>query len=169
MSKPEVHAYDYVTSPYDQVKETLKLDAIGVFQRASGTATARARSLVSTMRATIGPLEVGADVIVRVTWIDEVDVEPFGPTTRLHLSWEASSNARLFPVMEATLSAFALSPTETQIELRGTYVPPLGAVGAAFDRLVGHRIAEAAVHRFVEDVAERLRNDVRAANTPDPK
>jgi hypothetical protein len=61
--------------------------------------------------------------------------------------------------MTATLDVYALGPGETQVDFHGEYVPPLGVVGTAIDALVGHRIAQATVHRFVQEVAERLRLD----------
>jgi hypothetical protein len=39
-------------------------------------------------------------------------------------------------------------------------VPPLGGVGSALDSLIGHRIADASVHRFVTDVASLLRGEL---------
>jgi hypothetical protein len=65
--------------------------------------------------------------------------------------------------MEATLDLYALGPGETQLDFQGEYQPPLGAVGAAIDAVIGHRIAEAAIHRFVAEIAERLRVDVTDA------
>ena len=59
--------------------------------------------------------------------------------------------------MNAELMAYPLSATETQVDLRGHYDPPLGVLGDAIDMAIGHRVAEAAVHRFVSAVAERLR------------
>lgn len=44
----------------------------------------------------------------------------------------------------------------SQVTLLGSYHPPLSAVGDVGDRLLGHRVAEAVVRRFVEDVAVRL-------------
>jgi hypothetical protein len=38
----------------------------------------------------------------------------------------------------------------------GSYRPPLSVVGEVGDKLIGHRVAEACVRRFVLDVAERL-------------
>jgi hypothetical protein len=58
--------------------------------------------------------------------------------------------------MEATLSVYPLSAHETQLDLHGRYRPPLGVVGNALDALVGHRIAEATVLRFVQDIATRI-------------
>ena len=45
---------------------------------------------------------------------------------------------------------------ETQVDVDGEYRPPLGAAGNALDALVGHRLAEAAVLRFLRDVAAYL-------------
>ena len=63
----------------------------------------------------------------------------------------------LFPFMKAELSIYPLTATETQLDLSGHYEPPLGALGTAVDALIGHRLAEASVHRFVTDVAEYLK------------
>ena len=76
---------------------------------------------------------------------------------------KAARAASIFPQMEATLSAWPLSADETQLELDGSYLPPLGTVGKALDSLLLHRIAEAAMHRFLEDVVEQLRKDLRTA------
>lgn len=60
----------------------------------------------------------------------------------------------LFPVLDAD---FELSPThdgETRVLLRGTYRPPLGSLGAALDRAVLHRAAEATVRRLITQAAE---------------
>ncbi len=156
----EVRAYEYVNRPYERVSEALKLDAVGVFQRATASATARARALASTIRASVGPLEVGADVAVRVISVEEDRGAPLGPRTRLRIGWHASQHAGLFPTMEATLDVYPLAPEETQVDFHGEYRPPLGAVGAAIDAVIGHRIAEAAIHRFVAEIAERLRVDL---------
>jgi hypothetical protein len=51
---------------------------------------------------------------------------------------------------------------ETQIELHGRYTPPLGTIGSALDSLIGHRVADASVHRFVTDVASLLRDELAA-------
>jgi hypothetical protein len=160
MTAQEVRVYEYVNRPYERVSEMLRLDAIGVFQRATASATARARALVSTMRASVGPVELGADVVVKVTSVEEERDAPLGPRTRLRLSWQATKHAELFPTMDATLDVYALAPNETQVDFHGRYVPPLGLFGAAVDAAIGHRIAQAAVHRFVEEIAERLRVDV---------
>lgn len=66
----------------------------------------------------------------------------------------------LFPFMKAELSIYPLTATETQLDFLGVYEPPLGALGKALNAIVGHRIAEASVHRFVSDVAGYLRQSI---------
>ena len=64
---------------------------------------------------------------------------------------------RLFPLMKAELAIYPLTATETQLDFCGIYDPPFGAVGKAMNAVLGHRIAEVSVHRFISDVAEYLR------------
>ena len=68
---------------------------------------------------------------------------------------------RLFPLMKADLFIYPITATETQLDFKGLYEPPLGILGKAINALVGHRIAEACVHRFVSDTAEYLRKTIR--------
>jgi hypothetical protein len=62
--------------------------------------------------------------------------------------------------MSGELSASPITFADTQIVFDGTYRPPLGGVGKALDALVGHRIAEAAVHRFVNEVVEEIHREL---------
>lgn len=78
--------------------------------------------------------------------------------------WEAAEASEVFPVLSADLELDALQGDGCQLSLMGTYRPPLSVVGEATDRLLGHRVAEATVRRFVLDVAARLaRHDVTAS------
>jgi len=158
----ELHYYDYVNRPYAAVKDALVADALGVFQRATSSAAARADSVGTQLRVQIGALAVGADIDVQVTSVEETTA--FGATaTRLGLAWKAVRRPELFPTMQGTLTVYALSAQETQLDFEGTYQPPLGPVGGILDAMVGHRLAEAAVHRFVEDIAGWLRGNLPAA------
>ncbi len=80
-----------------------------------------------------------------------------GPVTRLQLEWQAAKMPSLFPLMKAELSIYPLTATETQLDFFGVYEASLGTVGKAVNAIVGHRIAEVSVHRFVSDVAGYLR------------
>jgi hypothetical protein len=163
MSKErEIRCYDYVNHPYDQVREALSRDPLAVFQSATKAAASRARTVASALRVEVGGIGVEADIKISVKDIEET-VSGFmnSPTTRLHLAWEAANMAHLFPLMNAVLSVYPLTGTETQLDFLGLYQPPLGAFGKAVDAVAGHRIAEVSVHRFVNDVAEHLRKALK--------
>ncbi|MDB4970209.1 MAG: hypothetical protein JWN44_5898 [Myxococcales bacterium] len=161
MSEPrQLHCYQYVNVPYEKVRDALTRDALGIFQRATASATSRARELVATLHVAVGALEVGADVKIDVRASKE-KVSAFGErTTELEMKWTAANNAALFPAMEATLSLYALAAKETHIALHGRYRPPLGLVGGALDAVVGHRVAEASVLNFLQDVAARINREL---------
>jgi hypothetical protein len=82
---------------------------------------------------------------------------------RLQLEWESAKIPSLFPLMKADLSIYPLTGTETQLDFSGVYEPPLGIVGKAVNAIVGHRIAEVSVHRFVSDVAGLLRQTLASS------
>ena len=162
MSKgPEIHCYDYVNHPYEQVRNALSKDAPAVFQSATKAAAARAQSVASELRVNIGGIAIEAGIRVCVRDVAVKDREGMSdPVTRLELEWEAAAMPRLFPLMKADLLIYPLTSTETQLDFQGIYEPPFGALGKAANAVVGHRIAEASVHRFVTDVAEYLRQSL---------
>jgi hypothetical protein len=160
MSRHELRCYDYVNHPYPTVSAALRGNAITIFRRATTAAAARAKEIGAELRARIGPLEVAADVDIQVTTIGEAR-SPFGqPATTLELEWHSTRRPGLFPSMKGTLTAYALSATETQLEFSGAYDPPLGLIGEAIDAVAMHKIAEASVLRFVQDVAVYLRAEL---------
>jgi hypothetical protein len=163
MAQPhELRAYDYVNRPYAMVSEAVRSGPRELFARATKGAISRADKLASSLRVELAGLEVGRDVTIDVTGVEDRDEPGKGHTTRIKLAWRAALAPAIFPSMEADLDIYALSAEETQLDLHGLYRPPLGLIGAAMDTLVGHRVAEASARRFVEDVAKFLREDLPA-------
>jgi hypothetical protein len=158
----ELHCYEYVVVPYERVRDTLRRDAAGIFARATAAAASRARDLVATLRVDVGGLEIGANIKIEVRTIAERESALGDHVTELSIAWTAASASSLFPSMEATLTVYPLSASESQIALHGRYRPPLGVVGQALDNIVGHRVAEASVLRFVRDVAARINAELAA-------
>jgi len=154
----EIRCFDYVNHPYRQVRDALTRDPQEIFNAATSAAASRAQKVASQLRVNIGGIEVGTEIAISVKEIEE---QPGGamkqPLTRLELEWEAEKRPGLFPFMRAELSIYPLTATETQLDLRGRYDPPLGLLGDAVDAVAGRRIADASVHRFLNDVADYLR------------
>lgn len=154
----EIRCYDYVNHPYARVRDALSKDAPALFQAATKAASSRAQSVASALRVEIGGIGVDTDIKVSVKNIEEKVSEAMSvPVTKLQIEWEAAAMPHLFPLMKAELSLYPLTSTETQLDFWGIYEPPLGSLGKAVNAIIGHRIAEASVHRFVNDVAEYLR------------
>lgn len=157
-NNPEVHCYDYVNLPYERVRQALKKDPLVIFQLATKAAASRAQSVASELHVDFGGVGITTDIRISVRSIEEKPADAISsPKTILHLEWEAATRPRLFPIMKGELSIYPLTATETQLDFWGLYEPPLGSVGKAVNTIVGHRIAEVSVHRFVTDVAEYLR------------
>jgi hypothetical protein len=153
MSKQPVRYYDYVNHRYARVRDALLANPGEVFRRA----TAATASDSATLHGRVGAVDVGAEVAIRITGVNTDSA--FGVrATKIILEWSAVENPGLFPTMTATLSMFPLSSTETQLELEGSYTVPLGKLGATFDATLGHRLAEASVNRFIQEVARWLRD-----------
>ena len=156
-----VRCFDYVNHPYAQVREALTKNAPAVFQEATKVAATRAGDVGSQLRVQVGTLEVGTDITIVVHEVEDVPGRrSWDSLTKLRLEWQSARAPRWFPLMRAELSVYPLTATETQLDFLGHYEPPLGVLGSAIDAAVGHRIAEAAVHRFVSDVADYLRRSI---------
>ena len=157
----EIRSYDYVNHPYEQVRHALKQNALAIFQAATKAAASRAHSVAAELHVDFGGIGVKTDINISVKSVEEklVDLASI-PVTRLQLEWEAATAPGLFPLMNGELSVYPLTSTETQLDFFGTYEPPFGAVGKTMNALVGYRIAEVSVHRFVSDVAGYLRQSL---------
>jgi hypothetical protein len=154
----EIRSYDYVNRPYERVRDALTQNAVTVFQLATKAAASRAQSVASELHVDFGGIGVKTDINISVKTIEEKVVDATStPCTRLLLEWEAATMPGLFPLMKGELSLYPLTSTETQLDFFGVYEPPFGPVGKTMNAIVGHRIAEVSVHRFVSDVAGYLR------------
>jgi hypothetical protein len=157
-----LRCYDYVNQPYERVQEALRANPVDIFRRATASTAVRATEVGAQLRVQVGALDVATEIEIVVGPVEDRTSSPWGyPITEFPLSWHSKQHPSLFPQMRAKLLVYPLSKSETQLELDGTYDPPFGLLGDALDALVGHRIAEACVLRFIQDVAAGLRSDMK--------
>jgi hypothetical protein len=160
----EIRSYDYVNHPYLRVRDALVADPPGVFRAATRAAAARAESVAAALQVSVAGLEVGTEIALTIGHIVEVDASGYASKiTRVPVSWQAAKRPQLFPLMDGELSVYALTATETQLDFLGRYEPPLGLLGGAVNAVIGHRLAEASVHRLIADVAQYLRDRLTSA------
>jgi hypothetical protein len=79
----------------------------------------------------------------------------------ISLRWQAVHLSRYFPVLEADLAVRPGTST-AQVELNGTYRPPLGFVGLVLDYFVGKRIATVAAVGFIDAICGAIDKGVLA-------
>jgi hypothetical protein len=159
---PTLRVYDYVNHPFAKVSAALSQDTAGILRRATTVAGARADELGGTLHAHVGPIDVTAEIGIEVGPIDETPLASGRAALRIPITWHAIHATRAFPAMQAELTIYPLTSTETQLELAGTYAPPLGALGRAIDSALLHRIAEASVLQLLQEVARYLRETLNA-------
>jgi len=162
MSQREIRAFDYVNQPYEPVRDALSAHAPSIFQRATKLAEDRSGELVASLSVDVAGIQVSKDIKIQIGTIRE-ETSGHGELSRIThipLEWQAMDAPGLFPAMKAELKVYPLSFTETQVELSGSYDPPMGVLGSAVDRVLGHRLAEASVHRFIKAIVERLKADL---------
>ena len=112
---------------------------------------------------------MSADIEISIGEITERPADPTSsPQTCLQLQWEAAKRPHLFPLMRAELAIYRLTAIETQLDFSGCYEPPLGVLGSAMDSIVGYRVAQVSVHRFVTDVPVFQSITIRPASARSP-
>jgi hypothetical protein len=156
----ELRCYDYVNRPYAQVRDVLIEDPLALLQAATCAASRRAQSIASELRLDLGGITLETEINISIKDMDEcISQAMSGPLTRIELEWRAAATPHLFPLMKAEIAIYPLTATETQLDFSGHYEPPFGVLGRALNAMIGHRIAEVSVHRFLGDVAQYLRTD----------
>lgn len=113
------------------------------------------------LRARIG---LGRGPLAKEVRLDVRNPRRTEAETTVPMTWEATGPSGLFPSMEADLVVAGLGPDLTQLALRGSYRPPLGAVGQALNRAMLHRVAEASVKAFVDRLAEAVEARIAASD-----
>ena len=157
-----IRCYDYVDRPYERVCEALISKSNAVFHAATMSAESRAEQVAAGLHVKFAGFDVTKNVNINIKSYTEIESQVERKMTVL-LEWQATKASGLFPSMTAKLDVYPIAATETQLDFVGEYEPPLGLMGKAIDAVLGHRIAEASVHHFVEEVAAYLRTQLPAA------
>ena len=156
----ELHYFDYVNAGYQRVCDALQANPLGVC-RAATTTPGTSTPATAELRLGASGFDVGTEINITMRKVEERPATPRTPeTTTFTFDWQAAMLPWLFPVMHAELLVYPVNATDTQLELVTRYDRPFGAFGAAMDALIGHRIANVCVDRFLSDVAGHLRTAV---------
>src|SRR5215212_8654371 len=110
----------------------------------------------------VGPL--GARLGRRVA-IELGEPVRFPSMTSLTLTWEPIGLEGLLPRLDADIELGSLGEDRTQLALSARYRPPLGVVGRAVDRVLLHRVAEATVKDFLDQLGQAILSQTGGAET----
>jgi CBS domain-containing protein len=86
-----------------------------------------------------------------------------GARTVIPVRWRAAYVEHVFPDFEGTIEIERQSRTAAQVTLTGTYRPPLGPIGAAFDAIAVDGVAHETADRLVAELAKRLERAAQPA------
>lgn len=81
----------------------------------------------------------------------------------IHITWTSEQHPGLFPTVDAEFEVAPLGSGRTQLGISAQYEPPLGWLGRGMDRVLLHRVAEAAAKDFVDSAARLVQE--RAARS----
>jgi hypothetical protein len=126
-----VHEFVSVRCPFDRVPAYLATH----FAKAGGTL----EEAVLPMRLQLGDLVVEHGIRIGLRRREGYPGYAFAD-----IAWEAERGGP-FPAFTGTLSAADEGAGFCRLDLDGAYSPPLGPAGAAFDAVLGKRIAQATV------------------------
>lgn len=107
------------------------------------------------------PTELGLERAVIVDFTSHRHGQFLGRLNEsVSLSWRPVDDGP-YPTFKGSLTIRPLG-TKTELELHGHYEPPLGALGAAFDAVVGGRLAHAAGKALLAELAGELEREFGA-------
>lgn len=116
--------------------------------------------IVGRRTGTRGPLTLtlalpGAELLKEVVVTYDAAVDPMHFDQPWHAHW--TPKAGPYPDFDGELTVRADETyASCLLELQGSYRPPGGALGAAFDRTVGHHIAKATAQALLQRIGAEL-------------
>jgi hypothetical protein len=132
-----IRDFTTVACAFDEVPERLQARFVG------GAA-------VLPLRVKFGELRIERDVEFHLK------SKPAYPGYKLlDVSW-APKDGGPYPTFTGTLSVAEDAAGWSRLEIDGTYSPPFGIAGAAFDAAVGHRIAQGTVTELLAELKRIL-------------
>ena len=132
-----IHDFTTVACPFADVPGRLQAHFIG------GVA-------VLPLRVKFGDLTIEHDVEFHL------QSKPAYPGYKLlDVSW-APKDGGPYPTFAGTLSVAEDAAGWSRIEIHGTYSPPFGIAGAAFDAAIGHRIAQGTASELLAELKRIL-------------
>ena len=124
----------------------------GLLRRASGSAYHEWQADL----ARVGPwgTMLGMSRLVQVRVRDMVTQ---GDSAIWAMRWEVTGpGGALFPALDADIKLTPAGEDAATLAISGVYRPPFGSLGAGLDRAIMHRVAEATIRSFTEQIGTAI-------------
>jgi hypothetical protein len=128
----------------------------GLLRRASGAAFDEWQAGL----ARVGPRGTAMSLF-RLVQVRVCDMVSHGDSVIWAMRWEVTwPGGALFPALDADIKLSPAGTDATMLAVSGAYRPPLGTMGAALDRAVIHRVAEATIGAFTVHIGMAIMHPV---------
>jgi len=147
-----VRSFVEIAGPYPEVREALLHDVGSWLPGLADSAGASGEARMA---------DVGFGHSMRVDRTVAVEVGtpiPDDGRTLVPIRWRPESREALFPALDGEIEAAPVGAASTQLSMTARYTPPFGLLGRVADRALLHRVAEATVKDFVDNVAAVVRD-----------
>jgi len=98
----------------------------------------------------------GAATSDRVVEVELGTAVRFPSKLAMPISWRPAGGGAALPALDADIEVGTLGPDHTQLAVNCRYTRPAGRRSASVDRFLLHRVAEATMKRFLDEVASRV-------------
>jgi hypothetical protein len=110
-------------------------------------------------------VRAGVALLSKQVVVQALDPVVSAQRTMIPIRWTATGvTGPLFPTLDANLELRPSDAGGTRIVLIGSYLPPLGALGAVVDRMILRQLATATVRNFLARIAVRVAHPATAAD-----
>ena len=143
----------YLKVPYQRARTSLE-------QNLREIATSGQPQLLRLrLPVSVGSNKAGLEKDVIVTF--GMAIDPLHFDQPWHVQWKPH-NGGPYPDFSGTLTVRADDDYDSCVlELQGTYEPPFGVAGAAFDAVVGSRVASATAREFLRTLSGEINDEYR--------
>jgi hypothetical protein len=106
--------------------------------------------------ARVGPLGA-APGLSRLVAVRSTDMAVHEDFAVVAVRWEATGpGGALFPALDADLKLTPAGDQATMLAVSGAYRPPLGGLGTGLDRVLLHRVAQATIRAFTQQIGAAI-------------
>lgn len=149
-----VHLYSAVHRRFAQVAKVLSERTIPALAATREVSIPAFHEGDIALDVEVAGIHVGKQAHIEVG--DYTDVPGLIPMGRLHLRWVPADGSSLVPEIHSAVEVEAIDEVRTMVSLLAWYDPPFGRLGRLVDRAAMHRVADAVMRHYFDELIDEL-------------